>query len=394
MEIENYFRCYAEIDLDNIRRNLISLKEKANPKEGVIGVIKADGYGHGAVPIALATDDLCSGYAVATAYEGHNLRRHKVTKPLFLLGYTPESTYDMVLCDDMIPAIFSLEMARTLSEHAVHQKKKAKINIAVDTGMSRIGYFPCRQSVEEILQISRLPNLEIFSAFTHFAKADYRDKSFAKKQLRDFEKFIKDLEAEGVKIPFPQCANSAAMMELPEASMQFARAGISMYGLYPSEEMDRNNMKLYPAMSLFSHVVHVKEIEPGRGVSYGQTFVASKPMKIATIPVGYGDGYPRNLSNKGYVIIHGKKAMIVGRICMDQFMVDVTDMEVSVGDLVTLVGTEGKESITVDELAALAGTFPYEFVCNLGKRIPRVFIKNQKIIGTKDYYDDDYSVNL
>jgi alanine racemase len=236
--------------------------------------------------------------------------------------------------------------------------------------------------------------VEIESAFTHFAKADYVDKSFAEKQFKEYNDFIAKVEAKGVIIPIHQCANSAAMMEMPETSLTISRAGISMYGLYPSEEMDKDNMKLIPAMSIYSHVVYVKNIEKGRGVSYGQTFVADKPMTIATIPVGYGDGYPRNLSNKGYVLINGKKCNILGRVCMDQFMVDVTGMDVKEGDKVTLAGKDGSEEILIDDLAALAGTFNYEFVCDLGKRVPRVFVKDGKIVGTKDYFEDDYEVEI
>lgn len=394
MEIDKYFRCYAKVDLDAIHKNIESMKEKLKPETGIIAVIKTDGYGHGAVPIAKVLDDVCYGYAVATVFEGHNLRRHNIEKPIFILGYTPESTYEMVIREEMIPPVFTLEMAEKLSSCAVKLNKAVKINIAVDTGMSRIGYIPSKEAVDEIVKISILPNIKIESIFTHFAKADYKDKSFAKKQLREFNEFVRMVEDKGINIPIHQCANSAAMMEMPETSLSLSRAGISMYGLYPSDEMSRENMKLYPAMSLYSHVVYVKEIEAGRGISYGQTYVADRPMKIATIPIGYGDGYPRNLSNKGYVIIHGKKAKIVGRVCMDQFMVDVTGMDVKTGDLVTLVGCENGEEITVDELATLAGTFNYEFVCDLGKRVPRVFVKNNKIVGTKDYYEDDYNITL
>lgn len=394
MELNKYFRGYATIDLDKIYRNVERMKERLNQDTGIIAVIKTDGYGHGAVPIAKALDDICYGYAVATAYEGHNLRRHGITKPIFILGYTPDCTYDMVIKERMIPAIFRKEDAKALSDVAVKLGMKADINIAVDTGMSRIGYIPCTEAVREVVDISNLPDIHIESIFTHFAKADYKDKTFAQKQLREFKEFVKKIEDSGVQIPIHQCANSAAMMEMSETSMSLSRAGISMYGLYPSEEMDHKAMKLEQAMSIYSHVVYVKEIEAGRGISYGQTFVAEKKMKIATIPLGYGDGYPRNLSNKGHVLIHGKKADIVGRVCMDQFMVDVTGMDVNVGDKVTLAGVDGKEEILIDDLAVLAGTFNYEFVCDLGKRIPRVYLKNREIVGIKDYYDDDYKINI
>lgn len=392
MKSDKYFRCYAEIDLDSIRKNIELMKANISSDTGIIAVIKTDGYGHGAVPIAKELSDICYGYAVATAYEGHNLRHHGITKPIFVLGYTDEYTFDMVIEEEMIPPVFTYDMAEKLSAGAGRLNKIININIAVDTGMCRIGYMPTKESADEIVRISKLPNLKIESIFTHFAKADYADKTSAKKQFEEFKAFLTMLENNGVNIPIHQCANSAAMMEMPETSMNLARAGISMYGLYPSEEMNKENMKLYPAMSLYSHVVYVKEIEAGTGISYGQTYVSDKPMKIATIPIGYGDGYPRNLSNKGYVLINGKKAAIVGRICMDQFMVDVTGMDVNEGDLVTLVGKDGPEEILADDLAVLAGTFNYEFVCNLGKRVPRVFLKNNKVIGTKDYYEDDYNM--
>lgn len=394
MKLDKYFRGYAMIDLDKIYRNVMRMREKINQDTGIIAVIKTDGYGHGAVPIAKALDDVFAGYAVATAYEGHNLRRHGITKPIFILGHTPVETYEMVIKEEMIPAIYRKEDAQNLSEEAKKFNKDVDINIAVDTGMSRIGYIPCEEAVKEVSEINKLSNVHIKSIFTHFAKADYRDKIFAEKQLEEFIGFVKQLEDVGVHIPIHQCANSAAMMEMKETSMNLARAGISMYGLYPSEEMDHEAMKLEQAMSIYSHVVHVKEIEAGRGISYGQTFVAKKKMKIATIPVGYGDGYQRNLSNKGYVLIHGQKANIVGRICMDQFMVDVTGMDVRVGDKVTLVGEDGEEKILIDELALLAGTFNYEFVCDISKRIPRVYLKDGKIVGTKDYYNDDYEINI
>ena len=394
MEIDKYFRGYATVDLDMIHKNVEIMKERLNGNTGIVAVIKTDGYGHGAVPIAKDLDDICYGYAVATAYEGHNLRRHGIDKPIFILGYTQECTYDMVIEEDMLPPVFTLDMAKVMSQHAVNLNKVLKINIAVDTGMSRIGYIPSNEAAEEIVEISKLPNIKIESIFTHFAKADYKDKSFADKQFEEFLNFVNLVEEKGVKIPIHQCANSAAMMEMKKTSLSLSRAGISMYGLYPSDEMDKDNMKLYPAMAIYSHVVYVKNIEKGRGISYGQTYIAKDDMKIATIPLGYGDGYPRNLSNKGYVLINGKRTNIVGRVCMDQFMVDVTGMDVKVGDLVTLAGTDGSEEIKIDDLAELAGTFNYEFVCDLGKRVPRVYLKNGKVIGTKDYFTDDYEIDL
>ncbi|MCR5736764.1 MAG: alanine racemase [Eubacterium sp.] len=391
--LEEYFRGYAVINLDAIRTNMELMKKQLKPETKLVAVIKTDGYGHGAVPIAKELDDMCYGYAIATPQEGHNLRRHGITKPIFILGYVPENMYDLVIEEEMLPPVFHLEMAQKMSEHAVKLGKELKMDIALDTGMNRIGFFPNEDAVDQIKEINQLPGVKIESIFTHFAKADYKVKDFAYEQFEKYNRFVERLEEEGVTIPIHQCANSAAIMEMPETSLTLSRAGISMYGLYPSDEMDQEAMELVPAMSLYSHVVYVKEIEPGMGISYGQTFVADKKMKIATIPLGYGDGYPRNLSNKGWVLIHGKKAPILGRICMDQFMVDVTEIDVKEGDLVTLVGTDGDETIRIDELAVLAGTFNYEFVCDLGKRVPRVFVKHGKVVGTKDYFNDDYVIS-
>lgn len=389
-DLEQYFRGYATIDLDAIYYNVSSMKDKLKKETGLIGVIKTDGYGHGAVPIAKVIDDLCYGYAIATAHEGHNLRNHGINKPIFILGYTPASTYEMVINEEMIPAVFSYVAAKELSDKAVLLDKIVKINIAVDTGMGRIGYSLEDESIDEILKIYDLPNIKIESIFTHFAKADYKNKDYADLQYDRFIDFVNRVEARGITIPIHQCANSAAIMEMPKTSLSLSRAGISMYGLYPSDEMDKDNMILKPAMSIYSHIVHVKDIKPGTGISYGQTFVADKKMTVATIPLGYGDGYPRNLSNKGWVLIKGKKAPILGRVCMDQFMVDVTGLDAKVGDLVTLAGKDGDEEILIDELSVLAGTFNYEFVCDLGKRVPRVYLKDGEVIGTKDYYDDPY----
>ena len=394
MNLDKYYRCYANIDLDNIRKNAENLKAKLEPSTGMLGVIKTDAYGHGAVPVAKAIDDICSGFAVATAYEAHNLRTHGIDKPIFLLGYSTEYDFDVILNDDLIPCVSGIERAKVLSDYAKDAGKTVKLNVAVDTGMGRIGYEPTEDSADEIVEISKLDNIEVYSLFTHFAKADYKDKAHADSQLAKFDVFIKILKDKGLDIPIYQCANSAAIMEMPETSMSLSRAGIALYGLYPSDEMDKENIELFPAMSLYSHVIYVKDVPQGTGISYGSTYVTDEPMKIATIPVGYGDGYPRGLSNKGMVIIKGNKVPIVGRVCMDQFMVDVTGLDVEEGDLVTLMGTDGDETISADDIANEMGTINYEIVCDVGKRVPRVYIKDGKIVGSKDYYDDKYEIEV
>ncbi len=381
-DIEKYFRVYAEVNLDAIIKNIEMMREKIKPETGIVGVIKTDGYGHGAVPIAKALENECVGYAVATAWEGHG-----IDKPLYILGVVPENLCDLVINEEMLPPIFTYKMAKAFSDHAVKLNKTVKFNIAVDTGMSRIGYIPSEEAVNEVVEISKLPNVEIESAFTHFAKADEKDKTFTKKQIREFEYMTKMLKENGVTFEYEHCSNSAAIIDVPEAKFDIVRAGISTFGLYPSEEVDKEAVHLKPALALKSHVAFVKEIEPGTPVSYGGTFVADKKMKIATIPVGYGDGYPRALSGVGHVLIRGKKAPILGRICMDQFMVDVTHIEdASFGDKVTLIGRDGNEYISVEMLGDLSGRFNYEFICDLGKRIPRVYVKNGKIAEQVDYF--------
>ncbi|MBR3646605.1 MAG: alanine racemase [Lachnospiraceae bacterium] len=388
--MDMYFRGYARIDLDNIYNNIVEIKKNLKENTELIAVIKTDGYGHGAVPIAKTIDEMVSGYAVATIFEGVNLRKHGITKTIFSLGYTYEATYDLAIENDIWMVVYNLDMAKTINEHAKKLNKCAKINIAIDTGMSRIGYLPGEETINDIKIINDLEFVDIEGIFTHFAKADEYDKTSAKKQFDMFIEIIERLKSEGVTIPHVHCANSAAITEMPYTSLDFSRVGISLYGLYPSDEIDKSKADIKPALSLHSQVINVKTIEKGRGVSYGHTYIASKDTKVATIPLGYGDGYMRNLSNKGHVIIKGKKVPIIGRVCMDQFMVDVTGMDVKIGDPVTLIGSEGDVSITMEEISEIAGTFNYEFACDLGKRIPRVYIRNGQIIGTKDYFEDIY----
>lgn len=394
MDLSMYFRGYAKIDLDAVYDNVTALKSKLKKGTGLYAVIKTDGYGHGAIPVAKTINQIVDGYAVATVFEAINLIRHGIDKTIFLLGYTSEATYDIAIKNNIQMVVYSYEMAAAMNEHANMLGKKAVINIALDTGMSRIGFLPNDAALEEIQKISNLNNIAIEGIFTHFAKADEKDKTSANNQFADYIEFINKLERRGISIPVKHCANSAAIMELPQTSLNYSRAGIAMYGLYPSDEIDKSTIALKPALSLHSHVIHVKTIEAGRGVSYGHTFISDKEMKVATIPLGYGDGYFRNLSNKGFVIINGKRVPIIGRICMDQFMVDVTGMDVKIGDKVTLIGKEGNEDISVEELATLAGTFNYELVCDLGKRIPRIYVRKGMIVGTKDYYNDDYEIEL
>ena len=286
----------------------------------------------------------------------------------------------MIAQQALRPAVFTLSMAKELSRAALHSKKKIMIHLALDTGMTRIGFADNEESIEIIREITALPGLEIEGMFTHFARADETDKENAREQLRRYLAFARALERAGISVPLKHCSNSAGILELPEANLDAVRAGITIYGIYPSDEMDRDNVKLHPVMELKSHIAYIKTVEAGVAVSYGGTFVTDHPTRIATIPVGYGDGYPRSLSNAGYVLIHGKRARILGRVCMDQFMVDVTDIPAGELDEVTLLGRDEGAELSVDTLGALSGRFPYEFVCDIGKRVPRIFVKSGRNI--------------
>ena len=329
---------------------------------------------------------------MATIDEAIILRRHGIQKMILVLGVTHESRFEDLVRYDIRPAMFRYEEAGKLSETAVKNGARANIHLAVDTGMSRIGMTPDEASADEAARISRLPGICIEGMFTHFARADEADKAFYETQYKKYREFCEMLCSRGVDIPIRHCSNSAGIVEgLDSNGLDMVRAGISIYGLYPSDEVARDRVKLVPAMELKSFITYIKTIGPGTAVSYGGTFVADRPMRVATIPVGYGDGYLRSLSNKGAVLIRGKRAEILGRICMDQFMADVTDIpEAEEGDQVTLIGRDGEECITVEELAALSGGFHYEIICQIGKRVPRVYLRDGKVIGKKDYFNDIY----
>lgn len=391
-EIEQYARVYAQIDLDAARYNMESMKHNTSPETKMIGVIKADGYGHGSVPLAHELEELpyLFGFATASFEEADILRMSGITKPVLILGYTFPYSYEKMIGEEIRPAVFRQDQVRQLSETAARIGKKAKIHIKVDTGMSRIGIRPDDSGIAFVREAASLPGIEIEGIFTHFAKADMKDKTAAEHQFAVFRDFTDRIEKElGLKIPVRHCSNSAGIIRMPEANMDVVRAGITLYGLWPSDEVERDIIDLKPLMTLRSHIVYIKSLEKGRQISYGGTFEVKDAMRVATIPVGYADGYPRSLSGKGYVLIHGKKAAILGRVCMDQMMVDVTDIpEAEEGDVVTLLGRDGELAITAEELGALSGRFNYELVCDFSKRVPRVYVKGGRIVGTKDYYKD------
>lgn len=390
MENKIYSRVYAEIDLSNLLLNVKELTKNLTSNTKLLPVIKADAYGHGAVPIAKELEEMDSvhGYAVATVEEAMVLKRNQIKKPILLFSSLFKEQFDKIVENEFRATVFQYETAQLLSEIALKQNKTAYIHLKIDTGMSRIGFFPNASSLDEIEKISKLENLVIEGIFTHFSRSDETDKSWTYSQLDSFEQFIKQLEQRGITIPFHHSSNSAATIDLNGADHNLTRPGIALYGLWPSEEVEKQKVNIKPVLSLKSQIAFIKTIPAGTPVGYGASYVSSKEVLLATIPVGYGDGYPRSLSNKGMVLIHGLRANICGRICMDQFMVDVSHIpDVKIGDTVTIVGEDGADNIYVEELADLSGRFNYEFVCDLGKRIPRVFKKNGIITETKDYFD-------
>ncbi|MCX4296103.1 MAG: alanine racemase [Lachnospiraceae bacterium] len=384
--MKHYDRAWAEIDLDALLFNIESIQEKIAKDTKMIAVIKTDGYGHGAKQIAqvLEEEQQVWGYAVATAEEAFILRDSKIQKPILALGYTFPYSYERFIKEDIRSTVFTLDTAKELSDIAVKNKKNCKIHLKIDTGMTRIGINPDAEGLALIRQICALPSLEIEGIFTHFATADESDKTKTYHQMQLFQEFAEQVEQEiQQKIPMKHCSNSAGIVELPEANMDAVRAGIILYGLWPSDIVQANNrIQLKPMFTLKSRVVYVKTVPKGQEISYGGTYTTMRETKVATICIGYGDGYPRSLSNVGVVLLQGQRVPILGRVCMDQFMVDVTDLNlpVCVGDIVTLIGKDDRECITMEELGKLSGRFNYELVCDIGKRIPRIYKQKDTII--------------
>lgn len=382
-------RAYAKIDLDAIVGNLCSMQKHISPTARMVGVIKADGYGHGSVQVAKAVEDLdfLWGFAVATPEEAHKLRTEGIRKPLLILGYSFPYSYEQLAREEVRPAVFRQDSLPFLQKAAEKAGKAIKAHVKVDTGMNRIGIAPDETGLRFMEDLMNREGIEIEGIFTHFAGSDQRDKSGAERQLERFRDFTDRAERElGLKIPLKHCSNSAGILEMPEANMDLVRAGIAMYGLYPSEEVFRETVELAPALSLYSRIIYMKTIGAGESVSYGGTFTAAREMRVATIPIGYGDGYPRSLSGRGSVLICGKRAPILGRVCMDQLMVDVSDIEEAAeGARVVLLGCDGGESVGAEEVGNLSGRFHYELVCDLGKRVPRVYVKNGKVVDCCEY---------
>ena len=378
----------VKIDLDAIASNMDAIREKAGVP--VMAVVKADAYGHGAVQVARLLQDKCAFFCVSSILEAMELRQAGLSTPILILGYTPADAFPTAIREGIRPTIYRMEDALALSKAAQFLELPARFHFAVDTGMSRIGFQVTEEDADICARIASLPGLFAEGLFSHFATADCADLSRAEQQAERFAEFDGMLRRRGVKVPIRHLNNSAGLMNFA-TPYEMVRSGIITYGMYPSDEVDPGLLALRPALQWLSRVTHVKTLPAGREISYGGTYVTKADTVVATIPVGYADGYRRNLSGKFYVLIHGQKAPILGRICMDQMMVDVTHIPgVQVGDRVTLVGTDGEETITMEQISAQADSFNYEFVCGISRRVPRLYVQGGKTIHTVHYLLDAF----
>lgn len=371
-----YYRSAVVVDLDTIRNNFLAVKQKVGDDTGILAVIKADAYGHGAIETARELEKLCDFFGVADIDEAMQLRIGGFNKPILILGRTDPYYSDAIIKYDIRTTVSCLSDAESLSEEGARQGKKAKIHIALDTGMSRIGFQA--DEISEIVKISKLPYIEIEGVFSHFATADESDLSKAEKQKELFDSMLKEIEKEGISIPIRHMNNSAGIINFSRR-YDLVRAGIVLYGLYPSHDIDKSLLDVKPAMRWVAKISHVKTLPAGREVSYGGTYVTTRDTRVATVPVGYADGYPRCLSDKGEVLVNGRRVPIIGRICMDQFMIDVTGVpDVTLGTEITLVGKDGDDCLTMEEVSEKAHSFNYELLCRISRRVPRIYYKNGK----------------
>lgn len=367
---------WAEINLSNLDYNIKQIRQKVGDKD-IIGVVKADGYGHGSAAVSkVLLENGVKALAIATLQEAVTLREAGFTCPIIMLGLTPPMYADTLLKYDITPVTSSFENAEALSAAAEAEGKVIEVYAAIDTGMGRIGFLPEDETIEEFKKISRLSNLKIGGLFSHFATADEKDKTYAEQQLAHYNAIYEKLKQAGIDIPVRTLANSAAIMEIPAAHFNAVRPGIILYGCYPSGEVDKNQLSIKPVMSVKANIIHLKKVKPGFSVSYGRKFTTNRESLIATLALGYADGYPRYLSGKGRVIVNGVYAPVVGSICMDQCMVDVTDVPgVKLGDEVVIMGSQGGLTILADEIGEKTGTINYEVVCAFGQRLPKVYIR-------------------
>lgn len=384
----NFDSTRVKIDLDAISHNFDAIRAKV--KVPVMAVIKADAYGHGAIQVGRLLQDKCAFFGVSSMLEALELRQAGLSTPILILGHTPASAFPKAIREGIRPTIYRYEDAAALSEAAVACGLSARFHFAVDTGMSRIGFQVTEEDADTCAKIAALPGLEPEGIFSHFATADCEDLTRSKRQAALFDTFVDLLKERGVEIPIRHLNNSAGLMNFNN-HYEMVRSGIVTYGMYPSDEVDPTVLDLKPALQWLSRVTHVKKLPAGREISYGGTYTTTRDTVIATVPVGYADGYRRSLSGKFHVLIHGRKAPILGRICMDQMMVDVTAIpNVQPGDRVTLVGTDGSEAITMEQISAAADSFHYEFVCGISRRVPRIYVSGGKTIHSVHYLTDSF----
>lgn len=380
-------RTWAEVDLDAIAHNIREIRKITNPNAKIMAVVKADAYGHGFLEVTKTLlENGADRLAVAVLQEGKQLRSRGVTVPILILGASGEETAEEIINFDITPSVFTYDFAKALSYEAEKKEKVTKIHIKIDTGMSRIGFLAGdnnEEIVEEIIKISELPYIEIEGIFSHFAASDERGREYTLMQYERFMDVCEMLKGRGLDIPIKHICNSAGIMMYPEMHLDMVRPGVILYGMYPSDEVDKKRLDLIPAMTLKSTVTHVKKVPSGRGVSYGREYITDREIKIATVPIGYADGYLRKLAKEGKMIVNGTKVSILGRICMDQCMIDVTNVHnIDKGDEVIIFGREG---VTIDDLARWLETINYEVSCVIGKRIPRIYTKNGEAVKILNY---------
>lgn len=375
---------WAEINLNNLINNIDEIKKKSNSSE-IIGVVKANAYGHGAVEISKALLSCnIKKLAVANIVEAIELRENNITAPIMLLGISEDLAINELINYNVEPTVSTLHFAKNLNESAREKNKIIKIHIALDSGMGRIGFRNTSKDIDDIVSISNLSNLKIDSIFSHFSTADSIDKSYSNNQIYIYNSIINKLKEKGVNISKRNLSNSAAIIDIPESHYDYVRPGIIQYGYYPSDEVNKNDIHIKPVLTWKTRIVHIKEVDGNEYIGYGKTYKTSKKTLIATLPVGYADGYSRSLSNKGSVIIKGKLAPIIGNVCMDQFMIDITDIEgVKSGDEVILLGSDGEVKFDAEDMANILNTISYEVLCLIGRRAPRVYIKDNEVLGIK-----------
>jgi len=377
---------WAEINLDNLAHNMRETRRIVKKDTKVTAVIKADGYGHGAVCIAQTLlDNGANRFAVATLSEAIQLRASFPDIEILVLGYTPDELTEDILQNNIIQTVYSLRQAKFFSKTALSLNKKMTIHIKIDSGMNRLGMQESQETIDSILQMSKLDGLYIEGIFTHFATADEIDKEYTRKQVKSYENVVNALKQKGLDIPIKHVSNSAAIIDLPEYNKDMVRAGIMLYGLYPSKYVNHNKINLKEVMCLKAKVSQVKQIEKGQGVSYGLKHKCEYNTQVATLPIGYADGLTRMLSGKAFVMVKDKKVPIIGNICMDQCLIDITGLDVKIGDEVVLFGGNDENGISIDSVSDSLDTINYEIVCMINKRVPRVYIENNEKIYFKDY---------